>query len=60
MPLYDFQCEKCNQILEIKLPLSDLDKKQFCTCEEGAELKQLISRTGLNFVGSWYTTTKEY
>ncbi len=55
MPLYEYRCESCDQVIEVLQKFSD-DPLSTCTsC--GGGLERLISPPGLHFKGSgWYVT----
>jgi putative FmdB family regulatory protein len=55
MPIYEYQCQKCQERLEVMQRISDEPLK---TCPEcGGDLKKLISAPAFQFKGSgWYVT----
>lgn len=55
MPLYEYQCVKCNERLEAIQRFSD---EPFTICPQcGGELKKLISSPAFQFKGSgWYVS----
>jgi putative FmdB family regulatory protein len=51
MPVYDFECTKCNKIIERNVKLSDFDKEQLCDeCKE--PMKRAIT-TAVPKSASW-------
>src|SRR5437016_12378378 len=55
MPLYEYKCAKCGDVLEVLQKFSDLPLKKHQGC--GGKLEKLISRSGIQFKGSgWYIT----
>lgn len=55
MPIYEYRCEDCDQVVEVMQKFSD---EPLTTCEScGGTLERLISPPGLHFKGSgWYIT----
>ena len=55
MPLYEYQCKKCNSLTERIQKFSD---PPLTTCPHcGGELEQLLSAPAVQFKGSgWYVT----
>ena len=55
MPLYEYQCESCQGLLEVLQKFSD---EPLSVCKEcGGKLKRLLSPPGLHFKGTgWYVT----
>ena len=55
MPIYEYQCKKCEGIFEI---LQGFDEKPVRKCEEcGGRLKRIISLSAFHLKGSgWYET----
>ncbi len=55
MPIYEYQCQKCEGIFEI---LQGFNEKPANKCEEcGGKLKRLISLSAFHLKGSgWYET----
>lgn len=53
MPMYEYRCEGCEQVIEVRQKFSDA---LLTTCEAcGAPLKKLISQTGFTLKGGgWY------
>ncbi len=55
MPIYEYQCTKCNEQFEVMQKMSDDPLSECSSC--GGELKKLITNT--SFVlkgGGWYVT----
>lgn len=53
MPMYEYRCEGCEQIIEVRQRFSDAPLTTCETC--GAPLKKLISQTGFALKGGgWY------
>ena len=48
MPIYEFECDKCETKREIMLPMSKAGQKQTCTC--GQVLRRKFSSTPFYFV----------
>jgi putative FmdB family regulatory protein len=55
MPIYEYQCQKCNTLTEVFQKLSD---KPLAKCPKcGGRLEKLISASAIQFKGSgWYVT----
>ena len=55
MPIYEYQCKKCEGVFEI---LQGFDEKPVTRCEEcGGRLKRIISLSAFHLKGSgWYET----
>ena len=55
MPIYEYECTKCNKHFEIMQKISD---NTLTSCREcGGELKKLITNTSFVLKGSgWYVT----
>ncbi len=55
MPLYEYRCEDCKEIIEIIQKFSDAPLSK---CEEcGGALERLLSPSAIQFKGSgWYVT----
>ena len=55
MPIYEYQCQKCEGVFEI---LQGFDEKPARKCEEcGGRLKRIISLSAFHLKGSgWYET----
>ncbi len=55
MPLYEYRCESCDQVIEVLQKFSDEPLKECRTC--GGKLERLLSPPGLQFKGTgWYIT----
>lgn len=55
MPLYEYQCQKCRQVVEVIQKLSDEPLKMCSGC--GGPLERLLSAPAIQFKGSgWYIT----
>lgn len=55
MPIYEYQCEKCQEILEISQKMSDPLLTECPKCQ--GQLKKLVSRTSFQLKGGgWYKT----
>src|SRR5947208_16158806 len=55
MPLYDYRCEKCGEVFEVRQSFSDpvLTVHEGC----GGEVKRMLSTPALQFKGTgWYVT----
>jgi putative FmdB family regulatory protein len=56
MPLYNYKCQQCCEISEVKLQIKDLDKWQL-KCKCGGELKRIFSAVPAVYkVGGFYST----
>ena len=54
MPIYEFECSKCDDIQEILLGINEKPPKK---CECGGKLKKLISLSSFQLKGDgWYST----
>lgn len=57
MPIYEFQCLKCNKKFEKILSISESNKKVKCDCSEKAEAKRVVSAPSFRLDGKgWYET----
>ena len=55
MPLYDYRCEKCGEVFEVRQSFSDPTLTVHEGC--GGEVKRMISVPALQFKGTgWYVT----
>ena len=56
MPIYEFQCTKCNKKFEKILPISSKEVV-YCDCSEKSEAKKVISAPSFRLSGKgWYET----
>lgn len=57
MPIYEYECGKCNEMFEIKQKITE-DALQICIKEEcSGKVRRVISSAGIQFKGSgWYVT----
>ena len=55
MPIYEYRCAGCEQLIEVLQKYSDAPLTTCASC--GGKLERLISPPGLHFKGSgWYVT----
>lgn len=55
MPLYEYQCEACDKVLEVMQKFSDAPLAECPDCQ--GKVSKLISRTSFALKGNgWYTT----
>lgn len=55
MPVYEYQCSECGQIVEAFQKISDSPLKSCSSCK--GQLKKLISQSSFHLKGSgWYVT----
>jgi putative FmdB family regulatory protein len=55
MPLYEYQCDSCEQVFEVLQKFADAPLTVCQSC--GGHLQRLLSPPGLQFKGSgWYIT----
>ena len=55
MPLYEYKCEKCGAVFEVRQKFSDEPLHVHETC--GGNVERLISASAFQFKGSgWYVT----
>lgn len=55
MPLYEYRCESCDQVIEVLQRFSDEPLRECRSC--GGKLERLLSPPGLQFRGTgWYIT----
>lgn len=55
MPIYEYECSKCGETIEVIQKFSDKPLKKHAGC--GGNLTKLISAAGFQFKGSgWYVT----
>lgn len=55
MPLYDYQCSKCQHVVEVRHGFNDVYADACPAC--GGELKRLISPAPIIFKGSGFYVT---
>ncbi|TDY01658.1 FmdB family zinc ribbon protein [Thiohalophilus thiocyanatoxydans] len=56
MPIYEYQCEECDHVLEVIQKMSEAPLSECPECGKTA-LKKLISASGFRLKGSgWYET----
>ena len=57
MPIYEFQCSKCNKKFEKILSISESNKKIKCDCCKDAFAKKIVSAPSFRLEGKgWYET----
>ena len=57
MPIYEFQCSKCNKKFEKILSISEANKKIKCDCSKSAFAKRIVSAPSFRLEGKgWYET----
>ena len=57
MPIYEFQCPKCNKKFEKIISISESNKKVKCDCSEKAVAKRVVSAPSFRLDGKgWYET----
>ena len=57
MPIYEFQCLKCNKKFEKILSISESNKKVKCDCSEKPVAKRVVSAPSFRLDGKgWYET----
>ena len=57
MPIYEYQCSKCDKIFERIVSVADSTKTVFCDCSPKAKAKKIISAPSFRLEGSgWYET----
>src|SRR5579863_1329455 len=55
MPLYEYQCEQCNEVFEVMQKFSDVPLSRHEKC--GGPVHRLVSAPTFHFKGSgWYVT----
>jgi putative FmdB family regulatory protein len=55
MPIYEYKCEKCGEVFDVKQKFSDEPLTQHEGC--GGAVERLLSAPALQFKGSgWYVT----
>jgi len=55
MPVYEYQCKKCSEKIEVMQKINDAPLSECSSC--GGELKKLITNTSFVLKGSgWYVT----
>jgi len=55
MPLYDYECEKCGKVFEVRQKFAEEPLKTHPEC--GGEVHRLLSAPAIQFKGSgWYVT----
>ena len=55
MPLYEYKCDKCGKVIEVRQKFSDAPLETHD--EDGGHLERLISRSAFQLKGSgWYAT----
>ena len=57
MPIYEFQCSKCNKKFEKILSISEANKKIKCDCSKSGFAKRIVSAPSFRLEGKgWYET----
>lgn len=52
MPLYEYQCQRCKEVIESYVSLASQEPLQYCHCRPNTLMKRIpISRPGLVKVG---------
>ncbi len=55
MPIYEFECQKCNSHIEVFQKITDKSPTKCAKC--GGKLEKVISAPAIQFKGSgWYVT----
>jgi putative FmdB family regulatory protein len=55
MPLYEYKCDKCGKVIEVRQKFSDAPLETHENC--GGHVERLISRSAFQLKGSgWYAT----
>ena len=55
MPIYEFKCDKCEEVTEMTMKFSDPNPETCPNCSEGS-LKKLISSSSFQLKGGgWYS-----
>ena len=55
MPLYEYQCQKCGERMEVIQRIAELPSQHCPKC--GAEMKKLLSAPAIQFKGSGFYKT---
>ena len=58
MPLYDYQCEKCEHIVEVMHGVNDTGPARCERC--GGPMRKLMSSPSIHFKGSGWAKTVSY
>jgi len=59
MPLFEFKCEKCNELVEELVSLEDSDSPITCTC--GSNMYKIFpSNMNFQFKGRWFRNNGGY
>ena len=57
MPIYEYQCSKCDKVFERIVSVANSTKTVFCDCSPKAKAKKIISAPSFRLDGSgWYET----
>lgn len=56
MPLYDYQCEKCNAVFEVERKMSDTHRQKCSACGSAKTVK-VFNAAGIVFKGSGFYVT---
>ena len=57
MPIYEYECKKCNIIYDLKLPIVERNYKQYCVkCKIAMNRKYSGIKTGLLFGKGFFNT----
>ena len=62
MPIFEYQCDKCQKIEDKMVKFSEDEKEFECECEHNGILRKIdkIHATTFHLKGRWYKNTKSY
>lgn len=60
MPIFDFQCSKCNKRVEKIVSLKESEKEIDCDCGKGKLVKQAVSPFNFSLKGNWFKNNGTY
>ena len=61
MPIFDFQCDKCNKTVEKIVSLKDSETPLNCDCDKKGKLfKKPVSQFNFSLKGNWFKNNGTY
>ena len=62
MPIFDYKCDKCEEVKEKLVRREDVDKTFPCDCKQKGTLSRtdVPNAAALRFKGRWFGTTGGY
>jgi putative FmdB family regulatory protein len=51
MPLYEYECVKCDKVFEIQHSIAELDEERLCGCKSAQVLERKIASSSFKVKG---------